>query len=201
MKLRNVVQYLVVVAGFTLAAAAPAADKKKEAAPMDEKAAMAAMEKASQPGEGHKKLEPLAGTFSVKAKSWMDPSKPPEESTATSERKWIMGNRYLQEDYKGTFMGQAFTGQGVQGFDNVTKKYFGSWIDSMSTSMSLSWGTLSGNTIKYKGNMSDPATGKVVPFTMNLKITDNDHHMLEMWGPGPDGKNVKWMELAYTRTK
>jgi hypothetical protein len=202
MKLRNVAQYLVVVTGLVLATTTVAAeDKKKAGAPVDEKAAMEAMEKVSQPGEGHKKLEPLAGKFSVKSKMWMDPSKPPEETTGSTERKWIMDKRYLQEEYQGTFMGKAFTGMGIQGYDNVMKRYFGSWIDSGSTSMSMSTGTLSGNTIKFKGKMSDPMMGKEVPYTMNLKIADNDHHSLEMWGPGPDGKNVKWMELQYTRAK
>jgi hypothetical protein len=202
MKHSHVAKFLVVSLAFGLSSAVLAADKSKKAAPpMDEKAAMEAMQKASMPGEGHKKLAPLAGKFSVVNKSWMDPSKPPEESTGTAERKWIMGDRYLQESYEGSFMGQPFTGMGIQGFDNVTKKYFGTWIDSMSTSATLSTGSASGNAIKYKGMMSDAMSGKEVPYSMNLAITDNDHHTLEMWGPGPGGKQVKWMELSYTRVK
>lgn len=200
MKLRRVAQYLVVVAGFTLAGAATASDKKKSGPP-DEKAAMEAMAKASTPGEAHKKLDALAGKFSVKSKMWMDPSKPPEESTGSTERKWIMGNRYLQENYQGQFMGQPFDGMGISGYDNVTKKYFGSWIDSGSTSMTLSRGTLNGNTITYKGMMTDPMAGKEVPYTMKMVIKDNDNHMMEMWGPGPGGKEMKWMELSYARVK
>jgi len=194
MKLRNLAQYLLVAAGLSLASAV-------SAAPPDDKAAMAAMEKAGQPGEGHKKLEALAGRFTVKSKAWMDPSRPPEETGGSTERTWIMGKRYLQENYQGTFMGQPFTGMGIQGYDNIMKRYFGSWIDSGSTSMTLSSGTLKGNTITYKGRMSDPMAGKEVPYTMLLKIADNDHHTMEMWGPGPGGKDMKWMELAYTRSK
>lgn len=200
MKLRRVAQYLVVVAGFTLAGAATASDKNKSGAP-DEKAAMEAMAKASTPGEAHKKLDALAGKFSVKSKMWMDPSKPAEESTGAAERKWIMGNRYLQETYQGTFMGQTFDGMGISGYDNVTKKYFGSWIDSGSTSMTLSRGAMSGNTITYKGMMTDPMAGKEVPYTMKMIIADNDNHKMEMWGPGPGGKEMKWMELSYARVK
>ncbi|WP_051293588.1 DUF1579 domain-containing protein [Pseudoduganella violaceinigra] len=203
MKLRRIAQYLVVVSGFTLAGTALSAapEKKKAAAPPDEKAAMEAMTKASTPGEAHKKLEALAGKFTVKSKMWMDPSKPPEESDGATERKWIMGNRYLEENYQGKFMGQAFDGLGIQGYDNVTKKYFGSWIDSGSTSMTLAHGTMNGNTIKYKGMMSEPMMGKEVPYTMNIVIADNDNHKLEMWGPGPNGKEMKWMEMSYTRVK
>jgi hypothetical protein len=200
MKLHRVAQYLVVVAGFTLAGAAPASDKKKSGPP-DEKAAMDAMAQASTPGDAHKKLDALAGKFTVKSKMWMDPSKPPEESGGTSERKWIMGNRYLQESYQGTFMGQPFEGMGIQGYDNVTKKYFGSWIDSGSTAMTLARGTMSGNAIAYKGMMSDPMAGKEVPYKMKMVIKDNDNHVLEMWGPGPGGKEMKWMELSYARAR
>jgi hypothetical protein len=203
MKLRRVAQYLVVVAGFSLAgvAASAAPEKKKADGPPDEKAAMEAMTKAATPGEGHKKLEALAGKFSVKSKMWMDPSKPPEESDGSTERKWIMGNRYLQENYQGKSMGQPFDGMGIQGYDNVTKKYFGSWLDSGSTGMTLARGTMNGNTIKYKGMMPDPMAGKEVPYTMSVVIADSDHHKLEMWGPGPGGKEMKWMEMNYTRVK
>jgi len=201
MKLCNFAQSLVVVTGLSLAATSLADDKKKAAPPMDEKAAMAAMEKAALPGENHKKLDAIAGKFSVKSKMWMDPSKPPEESTGATERSWIMGNRYLQENYQGTFMGQAFTGMGIYGYDNVMKRYFGSWIDSGSTSMTLSNGAMTGNTIKYKGKMTDAMAGKEVPYSMTMKIVSNDSHTMEMWGPGPGGKEVKWMELQYTRSK
>ncbi|WP_342115378.1 DUF1579 domain-containing protein [Pseudoduganella sp. OTU4001] len=200
MKLRRVAQYLVVVAGFTLAGAVAASDKKKSGPP-DEKAAMEAMAKASTPGEAHKKLDALAGKFSVKSKMWMDPSKPPEESTGSTERKWVLGNRYLQESYQGQFMGQPFDGLGITGYDNVTKKYFGSWIDSGSTSMTLARGSMSGNTITYKGMMTDPMAGKEVPYSMKMIIKDNDNHVMEMWGPGPSGKEMKWMELSYARVK
>lgn len=202
MKLRNVTQYLVVAASIAACSGALAADKAKKAAPqMDDKAVMEMMQKAAMPGDAHKKLEPLAGKFSVQSKSWMDPTKPPEESSGTTERKWVFGNRYLEEEYQGTFMGQPFNGKGTQGYDNVTKRYFGTWMDSMSTGLTKSSGTLEGNTIKYKGMMSDPMQGKEVPYTMNLTVADNDHHKLEMWGPGPGGKSMKWMEMQYTRVK
>jgi hypothetical protein len=201
MKLTRVVQSLVVAASVALPGLVQAADPPKQDAPPDQKAMMEKMMQAGTPGPAHKKLDPLVGKFNVKSKSWMDPSKPPEESSGTSERKWIMGNRYLEERYQGTFGGQPFTGMGVWGYDNVTKKYFGTWLDSMSTSMTTSRGTLTGNALKMKGSMSDPMSGKETPYTMTLNIAGNDTHTMEMWGPGPGGKNMKWMEMTYTRAK
>ena len=34
-----------------------------------------------------------------------------------------------------------------------------------------------------------------------MTVTDKDHHTMEMWGPGPDGKMYKMMEIKYSRKK
>jgi len=203
MRLRNLMGALAVamlVAGAAWAQEKPAA-KKAKAAPMDEKAAMEAMQKAATPGDAHKKLEAMVGTFDAKVKMWMDPSKPPEESAGTSENAWVLGNRFVETKYQGTFMGQPFSGIGYEGYDNVTKKYVGTWMDTASTGVMVSKGTMEGNVMKSTATMSDPMTGKVATSTMKTSVADNDHYTMEMWGPGPDGKNYKMMEITYTRKK
>jgi hypothetical protein len=187
-------------------AAALGADKAKKAGkagPPDEKAMMEAMAKAGTPGEAHKKLDPMVGTFDVKAKMWMDPSKPAEESTGKTESKWVLGNRFVQENFEGTMMGQPFSGMGYWGYDNITKKYTGTWMDSMGTAMMNSTGTMdaSGKVLTYTSMMNDPMTGKLCKITEKVTVTDNDHHMMEMWGPDPSGKNYKMMEITYVRKK
>jgi hypothetical protein len=177
------------------------AAKGKKAAPPDEKAMMEAMQKAGTPGEAHKKLEAIVGTFDTKVKMWMDPSKAPEESTGSSENTWVLGNRYVQMNYQGTFMGQPFSGIGYQGYDNVQKKYVGTWMDSASTGIMTSTGTMTGNVVKTTATMPDPMTGKMSRITSKVTIADNDHHTMEMWGPGPDGKNYQMMVIEYTRKK
>jgi hypothetical protein len=193
----------------TLAAAALAAapafaqDKpaEKKAPAMDEKAAMEAMQKAATPGEAHKKLDAMVGTFDAKVKMWMDPSQPAQESTGTSENVWVLGNRFIETKHQGTFMGQPFSGIGYTGYDNVTKKYIGTWMDTASTGVMVSKGTMAGNVMKSTSTMPDFMTGKMTTVTMKTTVADNDHHTMEMWGPGPDGKNYRMMEITYTRKK
>ena len=203
MKCRSTVKSLAIamlIAGVA-SAQEKAPEKKMQAAPMDEKAAMEAMQKAATPGEAHKKLETMVGTFDAKVKIWMDPSKPAEESAGTSENTWVLGNRFVQTKHEGTFMGQPFSGIGYTGYDNVTKKYVGTWMDTSSTGMMVSKGTMAGNVMKSTATMADPVTGKMTTVTMKTTVTDNDHHVMEMWGPGPDGKNYRMMEITYTRKK
>jgi len=185
------------------ASAASGADKKKAAGPPDEKAMMEMMMKAATPGEQHKKLDSMVGTWDTKVKSWMDPSKPPQESTGVSENKWVLGNRYMEQRFEGTFMGQPFSGIGYTGYDNVTKKYFGTWMDTASTGVMTSTGSAdpSGKVMTFTATMADPMTGKNSRFTNKVIVADNDHHTMEMWGAGPSGKNYKMMEITYSRKK
>lgn len=193
------------ITGLTAATLVMAADKPKPAAKAatDEKAAMEAMMKASTPGENHKKLEAFVGTFDVKVKTWEKPGAAPQESAGTSEGKMVLGGRYVHEDFQGTFMGQPFTGMGMTGYDNVQKKFVSTWADTMSTGIMTSAGkaNASGNGMDMSGSMADPVTGKMMTVQQKVEIADNDHHRFEMWGPAPDGKNFKMLEIEYTRRK
>jgi hypothetical protein len=176
---------------------------KKTAGPPDEKAMMEAMQKAATPGDAHKKLEPLVGTFDTSVRMWMDPSKPPEDSAGTTVNSWVLGNRYVEQKYEGTFMGEPFSGIGFTGYDNVQKKYVGVWMDTLSTGMMESTGTAdpSGKSFTMKSTMWDPATGKPNTVDTKMAVTDNDHFTFEMWAKAPDGKKMKMMEIKYTRKK
>ncbi len=199
----------ILAAAMALAASLGAQDKdkaKKPAAkhnPPDEKAMMEAWQKASTPGEMHKKLDAMVGSFDADVRMWMDPSKPPEDSKGSSVNTWVLGNRYVEQKYEGTMMGQPFNGLGYTGYDNVQKKYVSVWMDTGATGIMTMNPTFdaSGKKMTSKSTVYDPMTGK--PSTMESKVTfaDNDHHAFEMWGKTPAGKSFKMMEITYTRKK
>jgi hypothetical protein len=58
-----------------------------------------------------------------------------------------------------------------------------------------------GKTVTYTGTMDDYMTGKKANFKNVVTVVDNDHHMFEMWWPGPDGKMFKTIEIHYMRKK
>jgi len=204
MKIRGLTTGILALVVVGAAAFLSAGDEKKAAAPaMDEKtkAMMAAWEKAGTPGENHKKLEPFVGTFDTKVKSWMAPGAPPEESVGVSESRWVLENRFVETRFEGSMMGQPFTGLGYTGYDNIKKKYIGSWMDSMGTSMMTSLGDsdATGKVMNFSIAYDDAVTGKPMKMKEKVTIVDNDHYTMEMWGPAPDGKMFKMMEISYTR--
>src|SRR5437660_8467714 len=116
---------LLAFALLVLAELSATAQGKKDApkAADDKTAAMmAAYAKHATPGEGHKKLEPLIGSWTFAGKFWMDPSAPPTEGRGTAERKWILDGRFVQETVKGQMTGMpAFEGFAITGYDNAQK--------------------------------------------------------------------------------
>lgn len=209
MKLRRNILPFAGILSLLLAPAAFAQDKPKEAAkaaapaaPSQEEMMKAWMAVAS-PSEGHKKLEPFIGSFTVQTKMWMDPAKPAEETSGASENKWVLGGRFVEQRVEGTAMGQPFSGVGYTGYDNYKKKYVGSWMDSMGTMIMNSTGTADASGKKFTSwsTIDDVMTKKAVKVKSLMTIVDNDHQTFEMWSPGPDGKMFKSLEIHYTRKK
>jgi hypothetical protein len=210
MKLSNWTVALLLAAVASVAGLAAADQAKKpanpaktsdQAAAMDEKAMMEAWMKVATPGEGHKWLEPVVGTWDAKITMWMAPGAPPQQSTGTSENTWVLGGRFVQQRHEGNFMGQPFSGIGYTGYDNYKKKYVGTWMDTMGTMVMVSQGEAAGKTLSMTSTIDDILTGKATAVKSEIKIVDPDHHVMEMWGPDPAGKQFKTMEIQYTRKK
>jgi hypothetical protein len=178
-------------------------DPKPKQMSAEEMASMQAMMKAMTPGENHKALDGMVGTFDAKVTMWMQPGAPPVTSTGKCVNSWVLGNRYIEQKMTGNFMGMPFEGIGYTGYDNVKKQYWGTWIDNMGTGVMVSTGSMTdaGKSWKFTGTMADPMSGKDTTSETRISVADHDHHTMEMWGPAPDGKMVKMMEIAYSRSK
>jgi hypothetical protein len=185
---------LVIAASFAMA------EEKKPGGQMDMQAMMETYQKLATPGEPHKQLASMAGSWSTKTKSWMDPNKPPMESTGSCEQKMLLGGRFLQQECTGEMMGSSFKGVGVTGYDNHTKKYVSTWMDSMGTGLYFMEGTGSpdGKTITQEGSYDDPMEGSM-KLRGVTKIVDTNTEIFEMYGTDKSGQETKMMEITYTR--
>ncbi|MBK7565344.1 MAG: DUF1579 family protein [Propionivibrio sp.] len=172
-------------------------------APSKETAVGMALERAMMPGEGQKRLEAMIGTFDVAIRTWVDPTKPPIESSATSVSVWVLDKRYIQMMLAGKLDGEAFSGIGYIGFDNVTKLYEATWMDTGSTGMTWYKGGFdaSGKSATMKASVPDTLTGKPTPLELRMNISADGGHVTELWGKGLGNKMFKMMELRYTRSK
>jgi Protein of unknown function (DUF1579) len=178
----------------------PAAKAPPQMTP-EQKAMMEKMQAAATPGAPHKFLAQMEGTWKADSKWWQDPKAPPAVSVGTSENKMILGGRFLQQTYHGESEMGPFDGVGYWGFDNVQKKFQGTWIDSMGTGMMLGHGELdkTGKILTTAQTYADPETGKVETYKIVVNVVDQDKHVMQMYGKGKDGKECLMMEITYTR--
>jgi hypothetical protein len=167
----------------------------------EQQAAMEAWMKAATPGEGHKALEPTIGSWNVTSTSWETPASPPQQGAGSAENSWVLGGRFVRQDFQGEFGGMKFQGLGYTGYDNFKKKYIGTWMDTMGTMMMTMIGTLdaSGKVFTATSTIDDVVTGKPMTVREVTRIVDNNKHVMEMFGPDPSGKEFKMMEIVYTR--
>lgn len=168
----------------------------------EEQKMMEAMAKYGTPGEHHKLLEPGIGKWNLTATWWAEPGGELQVSTATSECKWILGGRYVQENISGEMGGNPFHGIGFAGYDNFKEKYFSFWIDEMSTAYMISEGTVdsTGKVFTMYGTYDDPMTGeKGRKYKSVTRVVDNNTQLHEMYDYDPDGKEWKSFEVKYTR--
>ncbi len=195
---------LAVLALLTaMASASTAPQEPAAAAPemtAEEKAQAEAWARAAKPGEQHAWLMSMAGSWKFEGMFWAVPGAEPTKSEGTAERNAQMGGRVLRETVTSTFYGQPFEGVGHTGFDNVTGQYWSTWFDNMSTSLMVSTGTCENGVCTFEGTNTDPMTGKAAKARMTSRH-EGDREVHEMYGPGPDGREFRMMELTYTRRR
>ncbi|PYL97331.1 MAG: hypothetical protein DMF18_02935 [Verrucomicrobia bacterium] len=173
---------------------------------------MKQMMELSKIGENHKLLSSLDGNWDYTIKFWMnpDPSAKPQESKGTATRKSVMGGRYVMMDVSGKMQmpgedgkmkTMQFKGMGMEGYDNVKKKFVASWIDNMGTGIEFSEGTYDPATksFTYTSEM-EPVPGMKTQVREVIKVADNNHMSLE-WYENQGGQEKKTMEINYTKKK
>jgi len=193
--------YLAVTTLFvTLTVATALAKDKKSEKQMDPQAMMETYKKLATPGEPHKLFASLAGSWTTKTKEWMEPDKPPMESTGSAEMKMLLDGRFLQQEFTGDMMGQPYSGVGISAYDNLRKRYVTMWIDTMGTGIFTMEGTASadGKTITLKGQHAEPGGGHMTHRAV-WKIVDSNTQTFDMYGTHEHGKEMKVMEITYTR--
>jgi len=176
------------------------AKEEKKEGKMDMQAIMEVYRKLGTPGAPHKMLAKWVGSWITRTRVWMEPDKPPSEGTGACEQKMIFDGRYLQQEYTGEMMGSPFTGANIIGYDNHTKKYVSTWIDSMSTGIYYFEGTASpdGKIITQESSYDDPVRGPTV-WRSVTRIVDDNTLEYEMFLTPMGGKEEKMMEMTVTR--
>lgn len=192
-------------------------DQSANVSPEEMAKAMGEYMRLGQPGEGHKALDALVGSWKSEMKFWPEgPQGPATISRGTQEAKWILSGRYLLAEAKSVIempnpadpakpMKMPFEGMGLFGYDNFRKGYVGSWCDSMGTQFLTYKGTRnpqSGDIVCY-GEMDEPympgigfVVGRYVRYVW--KFEGRDKYTMTAYDLHA-GEDYKAFEITYTR--
>lgn len=196
---------LALVTGLTLAASSMyAQDDKGTMGGADQEAMMKEWHKWADPSDMHKKLEKLAGNWTATMRFFMDPSAPAMESQGSCASSFVLGGRWLRQEFKGEMMGMPFEGIGMVGYDNFRKEYVCAWTDNMTTSMLQMRGSCNeaGTEFNFSGIMDEPMTGeRDKKFRHVWKFSGADSYTMEAYDNIPGKGEVKVMELTFSRVK
>jgi len=155
--------------------------------------------KAQQPekaGPEHERLKDFEGTWNAVVKAG------PQDLKGVAVNKMECGGLWMVSELNGEFGGAKFQGRGMDGFDVEKQKYIGIWIDSMSSTPTISEGTYDPATksliyfAEGKGPDGKPAKVKSISIWRN-----KDHRTFQMFMIGADGKEQPMMTIEYTRKK
>jgi len=185
-----------------LAVSGSAQEKKPETpSPAAMQEMMKKWKEAMTPGDAHKHLNFLVGSWTFESKAWMNgPEAPPEVSKGTSTMKPILGGRFILQEMKSTMMGMPMDGIGYLGYDNFKKTYVGLWLDNTSTAIYTMEGSANADHTVFtlEGKSDEPATGeKDKPMQYVWRVIDKKTHVFEIHDLSLKNGNTKVMEMTY----
>lgn len=162
---------------------------------------MDAMMAAMQPGEAHKALEVMLGTWEGDVKFWMAPDTEPMVSHGKATRQWILDGRFVEEKVEAEMMGGVFHGLGLVGYNTLEKRYESFWAENMATWMSMATGTYdpAKKTFEFTGEMLDPMTGKRQKQRTTVDCSNPNREVMIGHCTGPDGKTFKNFEGVFEK--
>lgn len=105
------------------------------------------------PLEAHVALMAMAGTWSGRIETWLDPSKPAELHDITATATVILDGRWLQLCYQSTILDKPLAGQMTVGFHRDANEHEIAWIDTFHTGTSI---------LTSRGALVAPAEVRVV---------------------------------------
>jgi len=169
--------------------------------PPDTETLIANMVQYAMPAPQHRLLDRMAGKWKTSVKYQMTADAPVVESEGSCERKWILGNRFLQEEFDGGDLALPFQALAIYGYDRFEKKYTSAWVDSLTTAITTYLGTCKDpcDVITFLGQHGDPWTGKKRPSRGVTTFVTDKKHTVELFESGHDGKEYKILEITYTR--
>jgi hypothetical protein len=155
----------------------------------------------SKPGPSHRLLEVFVGTWDAKLSFRSGPGGKAEVSPGTSTISWILGERFIKEEFTGEALGERFQGLGITGYDSAARRFTNVWIDSLNTALATSFGKYlpEENRFDFVGEVYDPLRGAMKTTRSMMRVVSTNKYEFVMFDTTPDGAEYEALQIEYTK--
>lgn len=162
---------------------------------------MAAMREAGTPGEHHRYLDLMLGTWGGTMSWTPNPGDEAMEFEVHATREWVLDGRYVREVVTSEFGGMPFEGIGYTGYSNIDQQFETVWMDSMSTWIYPGRGNYNPATkvLTIHSQQRDPETGRMITCWSEVDMSDSDRHVMKGWCYAADGSTFQNVEGVFER--
>jgi hypothetical protein len=155
----------------------------------------------SKAGPSHKVLDSFVGEWDVQLTFWSEPKATGESSVGRSQISWVLGKRFVQEQFEGTIAGDEYRGIGIMGYDNGSRLFRTVWADSLNTALTTSSGRFYPDTkmLVLESEVYDPLVSGMKKIHSKIQIDSSDSYTFSMTDTSPEGKRFTSLEMRYKR--
>lgn len=152
--------------------------------------------------EYHRWFRDLRGKWNYKVQWWLTPDSQPEEFRGRSEFNWILGSRFMVEEYSDQREGVRLEGRAMFGYDKGLQKFTMMRVDTLHTAMLTATGApgQDDKVITLFGDYVDPNSHETVKVKYILKI-DRKEPLFQMYVTPPDGEEYKSVDIRYYKKR
>ena len=155
------------------------------------------------PTKEHEFLKQFIGEWDTDMEAVMAPGQPPIKCKGNMSSKAV-GSFWVLNEITGDMMGTKTLGYQTIGYDPATKKYIGTWVDSMTDHLWKYSGTVdsTGKTLTLDADgPSFTVPGKTCKFRDAYEFKSKDHIVATSSMLGDDGKWTVFMNGSMKRKK
>jgi hypothetical protein len=160
------------------------------------------MPKMPPPVKEHEWLNQFVGNWNYDTEIFMEPGKPPMKASGTESVR-SLGGFWIVSDGKGEMMGKPFNSVLTLGFDPQAKKYVGTWVDSVSSTLWKYEGTVdsAGKILTLETEGPCPMKPGITKFREVTEWKTKDERVFTSSIQGDDGKWTPIVRVTSRRAK
>jgi hypothetical protein len=172
-------------------------------------ASLPASTRLAMPGDQHRWLEPLVGSWTVEMLVYPGPGAAPFVSQGLrATREWTLGGRYLREELRGAVMGNESARDAILGFNRLDGRFELVTVDTFEPGQMFYAGRDEPTPTRFslhgdstEAGMGAEPTGRRRDLRFEFEIQGPDRNIQRIFVRYPGGAEFLFVEQRFTRAR